>query len=355
VTFLADIRAYGVRLLAAIFTIAALVLTGCGDEPSKTSEADKAASPSGAAGEGASTAKDGGEVVARVNGTAIRNMDLELAEAEIGNNLGSLPDSTRRRVLVEYLVENQLFADAALKEDLASGPEFDRRLEYWRLRALREAYFEQKVKSQIGEQAARQLYDDRVKMIPAEEEVEARHILVPKEDEANELVKQLETGADFAELAKKHSGDAGSKEKGGMLGYFGKGQMVPQFEQAAFALKAGEISKPVKSQFGWHIIKVENRRQKPPPSFDEVKDRIIGTLVHQRAQKVAEDLRKDAKVEYIDPEIKALVEADDAKKAKQQELIEQQMKKQIENMKIDEKGSATSGDAPKTEAPAANN
>lgn len=318
---------------------AALLLTACGEDSTKseTNGAQPAASTSSGAGSTADSAPKG-KAVAKVDGTTITEGDLELAEAEIGANLGNLPEATRRRVLVEYLVENQLFADAALKENLANGPEFDRRLEYWRLRALREAYFDNKVKSRVGEEAARQLYNDRVKMIPKEEEVQARHILVPSEETANELYKKLTDGADFEALAKEHSGDAGSKEKGGMLGYFGKGQMVPEFEKAAFALKKDEISKPVKSQFGWHIIKLEDRRQKPPPSFDEVKDRIVGNLVHQRAQQVANDLRKEANIEYLDAEVKALVEADEKKEAEQRALIEEQMKKQIESMKLDESG-----------------
>lgn len=356
-TFSKTIRS--AMMLIAIFG-GAVVLTGlsaCSDNATNdTAKESKSDQPD------ASTAS--GKVVAVVDGAPIVESDLELAEAEIGNNLGTLPAGTKRRVLVEYLVENQLFANAAKTANLASGPDFDRRLAYWKQRALREAYFDEKVKNQIGEDAARGLYDDKVKMLPQEEEVEARHILVSKEDDAKDLVAKLRTGADFAELAKEHSGDAGSKDKGGMLGYFGKGQMVPQFEQAAFALKPGEISDPVQSQFGWHIIKVENKRQKPPPSFDEVKDQIMGSLIHKRAQQVAEDLRKEAKIDYKDPEIKAMVEADEKRKAATQAALEKQMREQIEKMKLDKGGdsksapdagnasSATPAPAP-TEAPQA--
>ena len=338
-------------LCAAALTLA---LTACGDDTSKTGDT------SGGATTGTTTQRSG-KPVANVDGVAILESDIELAEAEIGSNLGTLPPETKRRVLVEYLVENQLFANAAQKDNLASGPDFDRRLAYWRQRALREAYFDKKVKAKIGEAAAKALYDDKVKMIKPEEEVEARHILVSKEEDAKELVTKIRDGADFAELAKQHSGDAGSKEKGGMLGYFGKGQMVPQFEQAAFALKPGDVSDPVKSQFGWHIIKVENRRQKPPPEFDAVKDQIMGSLIHKRAQKVAEELRKDAKIEYLDPKVKAMVEADEKRKAATQAALEKQMKEQIEKMKLNEKDSAKPADgasppgADPTPVPAPNN
>ncbi len=325
---------------------AAFALGACNDDPKDTG----ATSSSGSS---ATSASRSGKAVANVDGIAILESDLELAETEIGGNLGTLDAITKRRVLIEYLVENQLFANAANKEKLASGPDFDRRLAYWRQRALREAYFDKKVKSQIGVKAAKSLYDDKVKMIKPEEEVEARHILVPKEEMAKDLVTKIRAGEDFAKLAKEHSGDAGSKEKGGLLDYFGKGQMVPQFEQAAFALKPGEVSDPVKSQFGWHIIKVENRRQKPPPKFDDVKDQILGSLIHKRAQKVAEKLRTGAKIEYLDPKIKAMVEADKKRKAATQAALDKQMKEQIEKMQLKQKEKAKSGDG-KTKASSEN-
>lgn len=337
-------------MAGTVIALTGLTLQGCSDDPATEKNAETKTS------ESTKSAGQSGQIVAKVDGRAIYEADLEFAEAEIGGNLGTLNSETKRRVLVEYLVENQLFANAAQEENLASGPAFDRRLSYWRQRALREAYFDDKVKGGVGEAAAKALYDDKVKMIKPEEEVQARHILLAKEEEAKDLVEKIRAGADFAELAKQHSGDGGSKEKGGMLGYFGRGQMVPQFEQAAFALKKGEISDPVKSQFGWHIIKLEDRRQKPPPKFDDVKDQIMGTLIHKRAQKVAEDLRKTAKIEYIDPKIKEMVEADEKRKAATQAALEKQMREQIEKMQLEkaEKDGGKASDTPDAKtAPAA--
>jgi peptidyl-prolyl cis-trans isomerase C len=265
------------------------------------------------------------KVVATVNGHAISEADLALAEAEIGNELGNLPESTRRRVLVEFMIENQLFAEAAEAEKLGSGADFDKRMAFWRQRALRDAYFEKTVKASIGEDAARAIYDDKVKQLNPEDEVQARHILVASEEEANKLITRIAGGEDFAQLAKENSGDAGSKAQGGMLGYFGKGQMVPQFEDAAFALQKGQVSKPVQSQFGWHVIKVEDRRQKPPPSFDEVKDRLIGSMVQSKAQNIATELRAKAKIEYVDPEIKKMADEDAKKQAEAQAAMKKQM------------------------------
>ncbi len=277
------------------------------------------------------------KVVATVDGIGITEAELKFAEDEIGRDLGNLPGATKKRVLVEFLIENNLFARAAEGKKLNEGGEFDSRLKYWRNRALRDAYFDKEINASVGEAGAKAFYDDQVKALKPKEEVQARHILVETEDLARELKKKIEDGADFATLAKEHSKDPGTKEDGGMLGYFSQGQMVPQFEQAAFAVEKGKISEPVKSQFGWHIIKVEDRRQKPPPSFDEVKDRIIASMVHQKAQAAAASLREKAKIEYIDAEIKKEVEASNDQNSAQRKEIEEMIKKQIE---AQEKGGA---------------
>lgn len=182
-------------------------------------------------------AQDAGKTVATVNGIAITEGDLKLAEDEIGRDLGNLPDPTKRRVLVEFLIENNLFAKAAEGAKLSEGADFDVRMKYWRNRALRDAYFEKEINTSVGEAAAKTYYDDQVKALKTKEEVEARHILVDSEDKAKELKKKIEEGGDFAALAKENSKDPGTKDDGGMLGYFSTGQMVPAFEQAAFALK----------------------------------------------------------------------------------------------------------------------
>jgi peptidyl-prolyl cis-trans isomerase C len=262
--------------------------------------------------------------LAMVNGKAITEADLAFADSEIGSDFGSLPPETKRRYL---------FAAAAETDKITSGPEFDKRVAYMRQRAARQAYFDAKVKGAVSESAAKGFYDDQVKMMKTEEEVQARHILVATEDLAKEIADKLAKGGDFMALAKEHSIDAGSKEDGGMLGFFGKGQMVPQFEQAAMALDKGQISKPVQSQFGWHIIKVEDKRQKPPPTFEQVKDQILGSLMKSQAQTVLAGLRKSAKIEYVDEAMKKQVEEE----AKKQAEVEAQMKMQIEKMESGEK------------------
>lgn len=281
------------------------------------------------------TAQEAGKAVATVNGIAITESDLKLAEDEIGRDLGNLPDPTKRRVLVEFLIENNLFAKAAESAKLSEGAAFEERMKYWRNRALRDAYFDKEINSSVSDQAAKTYYDDQVKGLKPKEEVEARHILVDTEEKAKELKKKIDEGADFAALAKENSNDPGTKDEGGKLGYFSTGQMVPAFEQAAFALKKGEVSAPVKSQFGWHLIKLEDRRQKPPPTFDEVKDRILASMIHQRAQAVAAKLREDAKIEYIDEAIKKEVEEQSSQQDAQRRQIEEMIKKQLEAQEKD--------------------
>lgn len=252
------------------------------------------------------------KIVAKVNGKAITEADMQLAEAEIGNELGSIPPEARRRVILEYVIENQLFADAAEAAKLGSGAAFEERMNYWRRRALREYYFEAELKNSVSDADAKKFYDQQVGSAKAQEEVRARHILVESEELAKELHGRLGKGEDFVALAKEHSKDPGSKDDGGDLGYFGKGQMVPVFEETAFALKPGQVSAPVKSQFGWHIVKVEDRRQRGAPPFDSIKDRIIASMIHRKAQQVAADLRAKAQLEYVDPSIKAQVDEEKA-------------------------------------------
>jgi peptidyl-prolyl cis-trans isomerase C len=258
----------------------------------------------------ASVAMAQDKVVAKVNGKNITETDMRLAESEIGNELGSLPPETRRRVLLEYLIENQLFAEAAEAEKLGSESQFDDRMQYWRRRALRDAYFDRTVKNSVSSADARKIYDQQASGARQEEEVRARHILVDTEDRAKEVYEKIAHGEDFVRMAKEHSKDPGSKEDGGDLGYFARGQMVPQFEEAAFKLKKGDISMPVQTKFGWHLIKIEDRRSRGAPPFDEVKDRLMASMVHRKAQEVATGLRDKAKLEYVDAEIKKQVDGE---------------------------------------------
>lgn len=249
-------------------------------------------------------------VVAKVNGKVITEADLKLADSEIGGDLGSLPDSTKRRVLVEYLIEHSLFADAAEAQKLGQGQAYDERMQYWRRRALRDTFFDVKVRDSVTDAEAKKFYDAQVGQLKPQEEVRARHILVESKDKAVEIFEKIAHGADFGQMAKEFSKDPGTKDDGGDLGFFSRGQMVPQFEEAAFKLQAGDVSQPVETQFGWHLIRIDEKRDRKPPQFEEVKERILLSMVHRKAQEVVTELRNKAQVEYIDPEIKKQVDAE---------------------------------------------
>ncbi len=249
--------------------------------------------------------------VARVNGADITDTELAFAEAEVGAEIAGLPPESRRRVLVEYLIEAHLFADEANKAQLTAGKDFEDRLAYYKLRAMRDAFYEKKVRGGVSDAQAKAAYDEQIAKLKPEQEVHARHILVKTEEEAKDLIKQLKAGADFKELASK-STDGGSAHSGGDLGYFSRGQMVKSFEDAAFALEPGQISDPIKSDFGWHVIKVEDKRTRPVPSFEEVKDQISAALVQSQLKDTVQKLRSSAKVDILDAELKKSID-DEAK------------------------------------------
>ena len=248
---------------------------------------------------GVARAADEDPVVARVNGVDIRQSDLAFAEEEIGGNMPTIPPEQKRDYLVNYLVDVIVLSQAAEKQKLGDRPDVKRRLAFDHNRLLMEALLQDAGKSALSEEAERKVYEEAVKQVKNEEEVHARHILVPTEDEAKAILAQLKGGADFAALAKEKSKDPGAAE-GGDLGYFTKEQMVPEFAEVAFKLGKGQLSDPVKTQFGWHIIKVEDKRTRPTPTFEQVKPQIENYVAHRAQAEMVENLRKSATVERLD-------------------------------------------------------
>jgi peptidyl-prolyl cis-trans isomerase C len=261
---------------------------------------------SGSAGAAADT------VLARVNGAAITELDIQLAAAEIGSDLGSLPEPTKRRVLVEYLIENELMAAAATKAGLGSLAKADPRGRYWSRRGLRESYFYNHITGTVTADDARKFYGQHIAARAPEKEVKARHILLKSKEQAVEIFEKIAHGADFSKMASEHSADPGTKLQGGLLGFFGAGRMVPQFEAAAFKLAVGEVSDPVQTQFGWHLIKVEEVRTRDVPKFADIQEQILLSLIHSKAKQIAGELRGSAKVEYVDPVLKQELDGQNA-------------------------------------------
>ena len=254
---------------------------------------------------GAALADD--KVVAKVNGVEITEQDLDFARAEVGDQLSNIPAKDRRRDLVLYLIENELLAGAAKKEKLDEGPKSEDLMKYYQRRALHDAYFNQKIRDAVTDEQLKKIYDEQVAKIKPQTEYRARHILVKNEDDAKDIIKRLDGGSDFAELAKeKSTGPSGAQ--GGDLGYFTKGRMVPEFEEAVVKLKKGDVSEPVKTQFGWHVIKLEDVRDSKPPAFADVKDGLKSGLVRQKAVEVIGGLRQAAEIDIVDEDVKKAIE-----------------------------------------------
>jgi len=237
-------------------------------------------------------------VVARVDGTDIRQSDLALAEEDLGNSVPQMTPEAKRDYLVTFVADMMLVAKAAEARKMGDSDDFKRKVAYARTKLLMEQLLQTEAKAAVNEAAMRKVYDDAIGQMKKEPEVRARHILVETEDEAKAVVAELKKGTDFAELAKTKSKDPGSQD-GGDLGYFTKDQMVPEFSEVAFKLEKGALSDPVKSQFGWHVIKVEDKRERQPPEFDKVKDQLESFLVRKSQSELITKLRADGKVERI--------------------------------------------------------
>jgi peptidyl-prolyl cis-trans isomerase C len=238
-------------------------------------------------------------VVARANGVDIHESDLAFAEEEIGSNMPQMQPEQKRDYLITYLTDVVIVSQAAEKQKLGDRDDVKRRLTFDRNRVLMEAMLTDVAKAALTDDAMHKVYEEAVKQMPSEEEVHARHILVASEDEAKAIEDQLKKGGDFAALAKEKSKDPGAAD-GGDLGYFTKDQMVPEFADAAFKLDKGQISDPVHTQFGWHIIKVEDKRTKPTPTFDQVKAQLANYVEHKAQAEMVDNLRKTATIERLD-------------------------------------------------------
>jgi peptidyl-prolyl cis-trans isomerase C len=248
----------------------------------------------------AQTAPAPDKVVATVNGAPIKESDLTIAEQDIGGQLQSVPEASRRDYLIRFMADLKLGAQAAEEAKLQDAPDFAQRVEYFREKILLDDLMLKEGTKADTPEARKKLYDDTVTKLPPETELHARHILVADEETAKQVAERAKKGEDFLALSKEFSKDPGSAADGGDLGWFTKDKMVKEFSDAAFKLEPGQISDPVKSQFGWHIIKVEEKRAKPAPQFAEVQDQIGNYLTQRAQQAMLMSLRDKAKIVQAD-------------------------------------------------------
>jgi peptidyl-prolyl cis-trans isomerase C len=257
-------------------------------------------------------AQDANPVLAKVNGAEIRQSDLALAEEELGPSLAQMDPATKKENVLAFLIDMKIVAKAAEDKKVENNEDFKKRLAFTRNRLLMDSLLATEGKAATTDEAMKKVYEDASKQITGEQEVHARHILVETEDEAKAVADELKKGADFAELAKKKSKDPGASD-GGDLGFFTKDQMVPEFSTVAFALEPGKISDPVKSQFGWHIIKVEEKRNRKAPEFEQVKAQIETYVTRKAQADYVAKLRETAKVERMDKPDEAAAKPEAAK------------------------------------------
>ena len=238
-------------------------------------------------------------VLAKVNGSDIRQSDVTLAEEELAPSLAQMDPATKKDNVLSFLIDLRIVAKAAEDKKLENTEDFKKRLAFTRSRLLMDNLLATEGKAATTDDAMKKVYEEASKQITGEQEVHARHILVESEDDAKTVKAELDKGADFAELAKKKSKDPGASD-GGDLGFFTKDQMVPEFSNVAFVLEPGKISDPVKSQFGWHIIKVEEKRNRKAPEFEQVKGQIETYVTRKAQADYVTKLREAAKVERMD-------------------------------------------------------
>ena len=237
--------------------------------------------------------------VATVDGIAITYNDVSLVEDELMAVYGQLPEEQRFQTLVGYMVNRILASEAAKKAGLENDADVAKIKAFMERKALQDVYIAKMLMERVREEDVTAYYDKEIKNGPVEEEVRARHILLDNREAADAVVADLENGTDFAALAKERS-KGPSGPSGGDLGYFSKQSMVPAFSDAAFKLAAGETSPPVQTQFGWHVIRVEDRRNLPVPPLDQVRDQIYQLLISEAQRDIYDEMRAKASVDLVD-------------------------------------------------------
>ena len=251
---------------------------------------------------GKSEGKKEGKVLAEVNGGTITTGDFNNEVKNLPEYLKAMAETPQgRKEMLDTMVIRELILQQAAKDGVDKAPEIEEKLKDLKKRLIVEAFLKKKVEtdSQLSDDELKKFYEKNLDKFKAGEQIRASHILVKTEKEAKDILSQIKAGGNFDELAKKNSVDS-SAAKGGDLGWFGKGSMVPAFEQAALALKEGQVSDVVKSDFGFHIIKLTGKRPAGTRPFEEVKEQIKSALMptkqQETFQKIKEELKKNAKI-----------------------------------------------------------
>ena len=266
------------------------------------------------AAQGPAAAADGADpVIAKVAGAEIHQSELDLALTGLDPQLAQLPEEQKRAAALSGLIDVKLLAKDASDEGLQNDEDFKKRLAYLTDRELHNAFFKKHVVDAVTDEEVKARYEKEIAAIKPAEEARARHILVKTEEEAKAIIKDLDAGKDFATLAKEKSTDP-NKGDGGDLGYFTKDRMVPEFSEAAFKLEKGKYTPvPVKTQFGFHVILLEDKRLQPPPPLEQVEQQVRQLVMRDTYIDLLAAAKKDAGVDITDPALKKAY--DEANKA----------------------------------------
>lgn len=247
--------------------------------------------------------KGGGQkaVVARVGSTAITQEDVSRELNALPGRIQGIfqgPEGVAR--FVDELVKKEILYQEAKKKGLENNPEFIKKVEDFKKLTLISTLLEKEIeeKAKVTDKDLKDYYDANKKTFAANSQVRASHILVKTEADARKLLEQIKKGGNFANIARANSIDKGSAKNGGDLGFFSRGQMVPEFEKAAFSLKAGEVSDVVKTQYGFHIIKVTDRKEGNTVEFEKVKDVLAQKLTAEKQKQVFDNYVNDLKNSY---------------------------------------------------------
>ncbi len=241
-------------------------------------------------------------VVAIVNGAPIHRSDVEEARSRLPDQFRQVPLEAVFGLLLNSLINTKLVAGKAREQGLHEEEDIKRRMARIEDQILERVFLFRYMEAQVTEDALQERYKKLVEETKSKEEVWARHILAETEAKAKEIIADLKKGEDFAELAKKRS-TGPSASKGGDLGYFSADEMVPAFAEAAFALEKGQFTEtPVQTEFGWHVIKAEDRRAAEPPTVEEVTESLRADLSREIATAYIQGLREEAEIQRLNPD-----------------------------------------------------
>jgi peptidyl-prolyl cis-trans isomerase C len=289
-------RTFGWPAVIVLATFAGVALAQTPDTAAPapaTPAATAAAAPAPAAAD---------PVVAKVGDAEIRSSDVRDAISTLPEEYRGLPPNMLFPMMVDQLVDRKAVALFAAKQGLDKDPVVRRQMDRAAESALQNALLSRVVGPEVSEAKIKERYQDTIAGKPGEEEIHARHILLTNEGDAKQVITDLKAGADFATVAKQHSTDPGAAQ-GGDLGWFKKADMLPEFSAAAFALTPGQITEtPVHTQYGWHVIKLEERRQAAAPSFEQSHDQLRQEIIQENVRKVVAQARVGLSVEKFNPD-----------------------------------------------------